>query len=200
MPQQSLRESISSLDKAGLIIRIKEEKRVDELPKIMEDNPDQAILVEKVKDCAFPFYANGYGVRKQYALALDCDPKKVGQEITKRFATSFKPEMVQTAPCQEVVYKGDDVDLTMFPLFQHHPKDGNAYLNDTNVVSRNPENGLIDQGIYRFMYRSKNETNIDMRNATHRARIAAQDYAQKGKDMPITVLIGAPTLDHIASM
>ena len=200
MPQQSLRESIADLEKAGLVKRYTDEKRVDELPMLMEQNPDTAVLVEKVKDCAFPFYANGYGVRAQYALALDCDPKKVGLEIAKRFEVSFKPEMVDSAPCQEVVYKGDDVDLTMFPLFQYHPKDGNAYLNDTNVVSRNPETGDIDQGIYRFMYRSKNETNIDMRNATHRARIAAEDYAAKGKDMPITVLIGGPTLDHIASM
>ena len=157
-------------------------------------------MVEKVKDCPFPFYANGYGVRAQYALALDCDAKKVGLEISKRFEKGIKPVMVDSAPCRDVVIKGDDVDLTMFPLFQYHPKDGNAYLNDTNVVSRNPETGDIDQGIYRFMYRSKNETNVDMRNATHRARIAAEDYAAKGKDMPITVLIGGPTLDKIASM
>ncbi len=200
MPQQSLRENIADLEKAGLVIRIKEEKRVDELPMIMESNPNQAVLVEKVKDSPFPFYANGYGVRPQYALALDCDPKKVGLEIARRFEKSFEPVMVDTAPCRDVILKGDDIDLTMFPLFQYHPKDGNAYLNDTNVVSRNPETGDIDQGIYRFMYRSKNETNIDMRNATHRARIAAEDYAAKGKDMPITVLIGGPTLDKIASM
>ncbi len=108
--------------------------------------------------------------------------------------------MVDSAPCQEVVDRGDDVDLTMSPLSQHYPKGGNAYLNDTNVVSRHPENGLIDQGIYHFMYWSKNETNVDIRNATHRAHIAAKDYAAKGKDMPITVLIGGPTLDHIAPM
>ena len=121
-------------------------------------------------------------------------------EIAKRFSNPVDPVMVDSAPCQDVVYKDDEVDLTKFPLFHHHPKDGQAYLNDTNVVSRNPENGLIDQGIYRFMYRSKNETNVDMRNATHRARIAAKDYAAKGKDMPITVLIGGPTLDKLASM
>ncbi len=166
----------------------------------MEQNPDTAILVEKVKDCAFPFFANGYGARSMYALALGCDPTKVGLEIGDRFKKTYNPEMVDSVPCQEVVYRCDDVDLTMFPLFQHHPKDGQAYLNDTNVVSRNPENGLINQGIYRFMYRSKNEINMDMRNATHRARIAAEYYAQEGKDMPITVLIGDPTLDHIASM
>ena len=200
MPQASLSSYVESLDRAGLLTRVAEEKRVDELPRIMEDNPDTAVYVEHVKDCAFPFFANGYGVRSMYALALDCDPKKVGLEIAKRFNHGIKPEMVASSPCQEVVYKGDDVDLTIFPLFQYHPKDGHAYLNDTNVVSRNPENGLIDQGIYRFMYRSKNETNVDMRNATHRARIAAEYYAKEGKDMPITVLIGGPTLDKVASM
>ena len=51
MPQESLRESLSGLEKAGLLKRIKEEVRVDELPKIMEDNPDQAVLVENVKVC-----------------------------------------------------------------------------------------------------------------------------------------------------
>lgn len=71
----------------------------------MESNPDQAVLVEKVKDSPFPFYANGYGVRAQYALALDCDPKKVGLEIGKRFEKSFKPVMVESAPCRDVISK-----------------------------------------------------------------------------------------------
>ncbi len=200
MPQQSLRDSIADMEKAGLITRYTDEKRVDELPRLMEDNPDTAIYVERVKDCPFPFFANGYGVRPMYSLALEVSIPDLGLEIAKRFSNPIDPVMVDSAPCQEIVYKGDEVDLTKFPLFHHHPKDGQAYLNDTNVVSRNPENGLIDQGIYRFMYRSKNETNVDMRNATHRARIAAEDYAAKGKDMPITVLIGGPTLDKIASM
>ena len=200
MPQQSLRDSIADMERAGLVTRYGDEKRVDELPRLMEDNPDTAIYVERLKDCRFPFFANGYGARPMYSLALQCEIPQIGLEIAKRFANPINPQIVDKAPCQEVVYKGDEVDLTIFPLFQYHPKDGNAYLNDTNVVSRNPENGLIDQGIYRFMYRSKNETNIDMRNATHRARIAAEYYTKQGKDMPITVLIGGPTLDKVASM
>jgi UbiD family decarboxylase len=200
MPQQSLAEYVSQLDKAGLLTRITEEKRVDELPKIMEDNPDTAVFVEKVKDCPFSFFANGYGVRPQYALALDCDYKDVGIEIAKRSILRQKPTLVKTAPCKDVVLKGDDIDLTIFPLFHHHPGDGHAYLNDTNVITRNPDSGLIDQGIYRFMYRSKNETNIDMRNDTHGARINAKRYQELGKDMPIAIVIGGPTLDKISSM
>jgi len=40
MPQTSLAEYVQALDKAGLLTRIKEEKRVDELPALMEANPD----------------------------------------------------------------------------------------------------------------------------------------------------------------
>ena len=200
MPQTSLAEYVEALDKAGLLTRITGEKRVDELPRLMEDHPDTAIYVETVKDCKFPFFANGYGARSMYALSLDCEPEKVGLEYSRRADGRIKPQMADRAPCKDVIIKGDDVDLTMFPLFQHHPKDGQAYLNDTNVVSCDPATGLIDQGIYRFMYRSRNETNIDMRNATHRARIAAEQFGAKGKDMPIAVLIGGPALDKLASM
>lgn len=200
MPQTTLADYVEALDHAGLLKRYKEETRVDELPMLMEQNPDTAILVEKIKDCAFPFLANAYGARSMYALSLGCDYKEVGVEIARRSTLVQKPVMVKTSPCKDTILKGDDVDLTMFPLFHHHPKDGQAYLNDTNVVSRNPDTGLIDQGIYRFMYRSKNETNVDMRNATHGARVTAERYKETGKDMPIAVLIGRPTLDTIASM
>lgn len=46
MPQQSLTDFINAFEKAGFLIRIKEEKRVDELPKIMEENPLKAVLVD----------------------------------------------------------------------------------------------------------------------------------------------------------
>ena len=73
MPQISLAEIIADQEKAGLLKRYTDEKRVDELPRVMDDNPYQAVLVEKVKDCAFPFYANRYGVRAPWALVLGCD-------------------------------------------------------------------------------------------------------------------------------
>jgi 2,5-furandicarboxylate decarboxylase 1 len=39
MPQQSLSEFVNDMERAGMLVRIKEEKRVDELPGIMEANP-----------------------------------------------------------------------------------------------------------------------------------------------------------------
>lgn len=91
MPQTSLAEYVGALDKAGLLTRHADEKRVDELPALMEANPDTAILVERVRDCEFPFFANGYGVRPMYALSLDCGETKVGLEIARRSELRFKP-------------------------------------------------------------------------------------------------------------
>jgi 2,5-furandicarboxylate decarboxylase 1 len=88
MPQTSLLKYVEALDRAGLLTRFKDEKRVDELPKLMEDNPDTAIFVEKVKDCSFPYLANAYGARSMWALALGCDMKKVGVEMAERSGTS----------------------------------------------------------------------------------------------------------------
>ena len=45
MPQVSMSESIEQMENAGLLKRYSEKKRVDELPRIMEDNPSQAVLV-----------------------------------------------------------------------------------------------------------------------------------------------------------
>lgn len=201
MQQQSLSSWIDVLDKAGLLARYSEEKRVDELPKVMEDNPMKAVYVEKVKDCQFPFLANIVGARELYALALGCDKRELGQQIDKLSRNQIAPVMEKTAPCKDVILKGDDVDLTMFPLFLHHDYDGQAYLNMTNAVTRDPSTGKIDQGIYRYMFRSKNSLNMYLINDSHIATEHAKADKAKGTvtDMPIAIIIGAPTLDTVAS-
>ena len=47
MPQKSLTAWIETLDKTGLLARYSDEMRADELPTIMEENPDKAVYVER---------------------------------------------------------------------------------------------------------------------------------------------------------
>ncbi len=61
MSQTSLTGYAEVPEKAGLLPRHSDEKRVDELPELIEQNPDTAVYAEKVTDCAFPFLANAYG-------------------------------------------------------------------------------------------------------------------------------------------
>ena len=166
----------------------------------MEDNPHQAVLVEKVKDSTFRFFTNGMSSREICALALECDTRHVTIETGRRSVAQYPATLVATAPCKDIILKGDEVDLTILPLFLHHTYDGHAYINDGRIITRDPETGDLNDGIQRLMFRSKNTASIDMRAPNHGGAINGESHHVLKKDMPIAVLLGGPTLDQLASM
>ena len=198
--QQSLPDFVADMEKAGLLLRITDEKRVDELPLLMEANFRKAILVEKIKDCEFSFLANAYSNQEQYAWALGCDRAGIGARIAELAKGRVKPEVVPTAPCKEVMLKGADVDISRLPLFLHHDRDGHAYTSDNLVVTKDPDSGVIDWGIYRSMFRAINEKNFDMTCSSHRGRLNGLKYQARGQNMPVAIVLGAPTLDKLAAL
>lgn len=200
MPQISLPDFVEALDKAGFLVRIKDEKRVDELPKIMEENPTKAVLVEKVKDCGFQFLANAYSNQDMYAWALGCKKSETGGIMAAVGTHRIAPKIVTTAPCKDVILKGDQIDLTMFPCFLHHERDGQAYTNDNMVISKDPETGVTDWGIYRSMFRTKTLKSFDMTCSSHRQRLNALKAQKMGKNLPLAVVIGGPIVDKIAAL
>jgi len=42
-----------------------------------------------------------------------------------------------------VILTGDDVDMTIFPMFLHHEPDGQSYSDDNLVISKNPATGAV---------------------------------------------------------
>ncbi len=200
MPQQSMTDFVNSMEQAGLLVRITEEVRVNDLPSVMEGHPTTAVLVEKVKDCEFQFLTNAYSNHEMYAWAMQCDKTQTGLKINERAKGRIKPELVDSAPCKDVILMGDDVDLTLLPLFLHHDRDGHAYTNDNLVISKNPETGIPDWGMYRAMFRTATEKNFDMTCTSHRARLNAIAALKRGENLQLAVVIGGPTLDHIAAL
>jgi 2,5-furandicarboxylate decarboxylase 1 len=198
--QQSMLDFTSAMEAAGLLVRIKEEKRVDQLPLLMEQYPKQAMLVEKIKDSDFSFLANAYATQEQSAWALGCKRIESGARIAKLAEGRIKPEVVATAPCKQVILKGDDVDLTRLPLFLHHDRDGHSYTSDNLVVTKDPDTNVIDWGVYRSMFRTKNEKNFDMTCTSHRGRLNGLKYQAKGQNMPVAIVLGGPTLDKLAAL
>jgi len=198
--QQSLSDFVQAMEKAGLLARIKDEKRVDELPTLMEAYPQQAVYVEKITDSEFSFLANAYATHAQFAWALGCEKGEIGSRMSALAQGRIKPEVVATAPCKQVVLKGPDVDITRLPLFLHHDRDGHAYTNDNLLITKDPDTGIPDWGIYRSMFRTKNEKNFDMTCTSHRARLNGLKYQARGQNMPAAVVIGGPTLDKIAAL
>jgi 2,5-furandicarboxylate decarboxylase 1 len=198
--QMSLTEFTAEMEAAGLLVRIKDAKRVDQLPPLMEQYPTKAVLVEKVKDSEFSFLANAYATHEQYAWALGCKRNEIGKLVSELAKGRIKPEVAPTAPCKEVVLKDADVDLTRLPLFLHHDRDGHAYTNDNLVVTQDPDTKVIDWGVYRSMFRTKNEKMFDMTCTSHRGRLNGLKYQARGENMPVAIVIGGPTLDKLACL
>ena len=191
---------VNAMEAAGLLVRIKDEKRVDQLPTLMEQYPKRAVLVEKIANCEFSFLANAYATHEQFAWALGCERAQIGARMAELAKGRIKPEIVTMADCKQVILKDDQVDLTRLPLFLHHDRDGHSYTSDNVVVTKDPDTGIMDMGIYRSMFRTKNEKNFDMTCTSHRARLNALKYQAKGQNMPVAIVFGGPTLDKMAEL
>jgi len=198
--QQSMLEFTAAMEAAGLLVRIKEEQRVEQLPLLMEQYPKQAVLVDKITDCEFSFLANAYATHEQYAWAMGCSRNQIGARVSELAKGRITPQIVATAPCKQVILKDGDVDLTRLPLFLHHDRDGHSYTNDNLVVTKDPDTNVSDWGIYRSMFRTKNEKNFDMTCTSHRGRLNGLKYQAKGQNMPVAIVLGGPTLDKMAAL
>lgn len=101
----------------------------------------------------------------------------------------------RNAPCKEVILTGDDVDLTRFPLIKCWPQDGGLYATYPLVISRDPENGSLNLGIYRMMLLGKNRMCMHWLPQKHGFQHYAK-YERLGREMPVVVAFGGdPALE-----
>lgn len=104
----------------------------------------------------------------------------------------MSPRTVRSAPCQEVVIEGKDVDLTNLPLQTCWPGDVAPLLTWGLVITRGPNAKRQNLGIYRQQPVGRNK--LIMRWLSHRG--GALDFrdhalANPGKPFPIAVALGA---------
>jgi len=105
------------------------------------------------------------------------------------------PKWVDSGPIQENSFVGDEVDLTKFPSPRCHELDGGRYIGTGHVViTRDPDDGVVNLGIYRCMLVDRNRMALHMLEGQH-GRIALDKYSTRGEAMPVVVAIGVdPTL------
>jgi UbiD family decarboxylase len=140
---------------------------------------------------------------RRLAMLLGLPPETHPRELVKLGRTilteGIAPKIVKTGPVRENVVKGDDVDLNEFPVPQWNRIDGGRYiLTYGGVVTKDPDTGVMNVGVYRGMVAGKNLIPILMWRAQHIGHHVTA-WQQKGhKEMPIAVAIGwEPSLDFV---
>ncbi len=165
----------------------------------------------------FPALVNLFGTVERVALGMGRKPeelRQVGETLAflrqpeppggwkealnmlplARQVFSMKPKTVSRAPAQEIVLKGDEIDLSMLPIQTCWPGEPAPLITWPLVVTKGPTGAREDNfnlGIYRMQVLEKNKT--VMRWLKHRG--GAQHHArwskEKSEPLPAAAVIGA---------
>lgn len=105
---------------------------------------------------------------------------------------NMAPKLVSKPACQEIVYRGDQVDLTRLPIQTCWPGDVAPLITWPLVITRGPHKERQNLGIYRMQLLGKNK--LIMRWLSHRG--GALDFrdwqlAHPGEKFPVSVALGA---------
>lgn len=106
-------------------------------------------------------------------------------------ALALRVKTVSTAACQQVIWRGDDIDLGRLPIQWCWPGEPAPLVSWPLVITRSPDDpGDVNVGIYRMQVLGRDR--LIMRWLAHRGGAKHHRQWQKiGKDMPVAVVIGA---------
>ena len=175
MAVRDLRDWIALLEREGELVRVQAE--VDprlEITEIVDRTVragGPALLFERPKGSAHPLLINQFGTERRMCLAfgverlddvaeklsqvLEMQPpeglaaKVRGLRMLKSIADS-RPKVVRSGACQEVVLRGDDVDLGVLPVMTCWPGDAGPFITLPAVITRDPRTGSRNVGMYRM--------------------------------------------------
>jgi 4-hydroxy-3-polyprenylbenzoate decarboxylase len=179
-----------------------------------------ALLFERPTSGSMPLAINLFGSEPRMATALGVDRL---DEIGDRIGALLKPELpvglgglrealgkvaqlravpprrVRTAPCQDVVLRGADVDLGQLPGIQSWPEDGGVFLNLGLTHTRHPVTGQRNLGMYRLQ--RHDERTVGLHWQIHKDSNAHHAVAERrGERLPVAIAFGCdPAVTYSAS-
>ncbi len=166
-----------------------------------------ALLFKKVKDSPYPVVINTLGSYERLNMGFEVenldeiadtimDFMDVANYVTlvnkiksipklARLANIF-PKKVKKASCQEII---EEPDLDKLPILKCWPEDGGRYITLPLVITKDPENGQQNVGMYRLQVYDKKTTGMHWH--LHKdGREIYEKYRKLGKRMPVSVALG----------
>ena len=215
---RSLQEFVERLEREGELIRIKARVssrfEIAELTDRMakSEGGGKALLFENT-DGDFPVLTNMMGSSRRIAMALGVEQlEQIGERIDSLLKDVLSPkgsmwEKMQMLPvladmskwfpqtvsgrgaCQEVVYRGEEVDLERLPMLHSWEADGGAFVTLPMVNTIDPETGMRNVGMYRMQRFDKCTTGMHWH--IHKTGARHYDaYKRLGRRMPVVVALG----------
>lgn len=169
------------------------------------------VLLENGRRSALPVAINLFGSMRRMCLALGVDhldaiggriaellELKVPEGLLGKLALLPKlaelgrfPPKVKGGrpPCQEVVLRGDAVNLDQIPFLTTWPGDGGRYITLPMVITADPARGIRNVGMYRVQVLGRDT--LAMHWQRHKVGAAHwREMAERKERMPVVIAIG----------
>jgi 4-hydroxy-3-polyprenylbenzoate decarboxylase len=217
MSYKNLREFIARLEAEGELLRIGAKVspilEITEITDRVSKSPGggKALLFENVEGSDFPVLTNAFGSMRRITLALGATPDALAGRlkeilehappgslreklslIPRAFEwAKFFPRMkrMKTPPCQEIIYRGNEADLTKLPILHCWPKDGGRFVTLPVVFTRGLTDGKRNAGMYRMQVFDQKTTGMHWhihKDGAHHYH----EYKKAGTRMEVAVAIG----------
>jgi 4-hydroxy-3-polyprenylbenzoate decarboxylase len=219
MTYDSLGDFVAALERAGQLHRIETDVdpnlEISEITNRVVKRGGPALLFTNVRGSQFPVLTNQFGSRGRMAMALGTGTldeagdrirklldmsmpqsaiEKIGKLLSLAPLAAALPKTVSSGSCQDVVL--DQPDLTKLPVLTTWPMDAGPFITLPLVVTKDPQNGRFNVGMYRMQVYGPNETAMHwQRHKQGRAHAKAW-----GDRVPVAVAIGSdPVLTYAAT-
>jgi 2,5-furandicarboxylate decarboxylase 1 len=176
---KDLRTFLQRLEERAPSELVKVSREVDpvfELPgvvrRLQADQRYPAVLFDKVKGSRLRAISNVLGSTQLLAEALETTVDKLTETYIEREDKRFAVELVERdAPVQQVVLRGDEINLFEMPIVTNCEKDSGAFISGGPTTVRDPDTGIHNTGIYRAMVHSRTQLGMSYEKHTHIGRI-----------------------------
>jgi UbiD family decarboxylase len=155
------------------------------------------LLFERPEGKDVPLAVDLLASRRRYALALGVEPDELAAEWNRRTKDPLPPVLVESGLCQQNVSVGDQVDLTGLPVPIWNALDGGPYLTLGCHISKDPDSGIRNVGIYRNQVHDRNTLGILVEPYGH---LRHQWSKRSNEPFPVAIALGADPVIPMAAV
>ena len=213
MPFDGLQDYAAALEKRGELLTIgapvNPELEITEIADRFVRSAGPALRFTAPRGSQYPVLINLFGTLDRTAFALGAaDLGEIAARLEQLLRTqppgslrdklralprliemaAWAPRTTSKAPCQEVVEESPS--LADLPVLKCWPGDGGRFLTLPIVVTRDPETGLRNLGMYRMQVHDERTTGMHW----HPHKVGAEHYRRYealGRRMPVSVALGS---------
>ena len=192
---RDMREFMGFLEQKGDLWRVTQEVdphwEINGLTRIGLQESSPAMVFENIKGARYPMVTNLLAADRRFLWALGMERwDQFNEEWCRRTPHPVPPRMVREAPCQDERIEGDAIDLRQICNTIWHQYDGGEFPGTLSVsVTKDPESGVLNAGIYRMGTLSRNTLGWGAPEYAH-GRQHYMKYERLGKPMPMAVITG----------